>query len=725
MVSRPSLLSAGTAVAALTALIPVVLTAQNPGYTPELYYRLVGVGDVAVSPSGAYAAFTVTTVVEDENRRRREVWLQRLSNGRPDGDPFPVTSPNEDSSGPRWSPDESMLAFSSSRGDDPNPVWFLRVDGPGGEAFHIEGVDRPPVWSPDGSQIAFVRVPDPEDPGDSEDDEEGGSRDSGDPRRGWIAPDAVSRTLDAERFDGRVVTSMRYKRDGRLAFMPHYLSQEKRQLMVVEAEGGTPRRITRLSFNAGNPVWSADGRVIFFTGDEREDDELDSENSGDIWAVDARGGTVRRLTSNPGTESAPAVSPGGRMLAFLSSPERGGQTDLLVGEIGSDGHFRGRPRNLTADWDLTPGAPAWTADGTAILFPAGTEGSRHLFRAAPDAPAAPVDQVTRGARRLSSFSFASSGGFMAFTATDPVTPPELYVGSTDGSTEQKATRFNDEWLSGVTLMPAEELTWTADDGTEIQGWVVKPVGFREGVSHPLVLKIHGGPHSAYGNTFFPTFHVLSAAGFFVLYTNPRGSSGYGHDFQYATRGEWGIVDREDYLAGVEAALDAYPEIDPARLGVSGGSYGGFMTNWLTATTDRFHAAVTSRSITNWESWWGTSDAQALTEYEFYGPPWAQRDLYRRLSPISYVENVTVPTLIIHSENDYRTPIGDAEQWFMSLKKLGVPVELVRYPRSSHGLSRTGEPWLLVDRLERLRSWFEHFLIQNPPGTRAGAGSGRR
>ncbi len=718
MTGRPSRPLLAAACAAAVIFIPWGhLAGQNRGYAPELYYELVGVGGVAVSPAGDYVAFTVTTVVEEENRRHREVWLQPLANGRPYGEAFRVTSPNEDSSGPSWSPDGSLLAFSSRRGDDPNAVWFLRVNGPGGEAFHIEGVDAPPVWSPDGSQIAFVKAP------ERPEGQEGGEDQGPEARRGWIAPDAVSRTLDADRFDGRVITSIRYKRDGRLAFQPHYLSSEKRQLWVVDAQGGTPNALTRVGFDVGNPVWSADGRILFFTGDERQDDELNSENSGDIWAVDPRGGTVRRLTSNPGTESAPVVSPNGGSIAFLSSPERGSQTDLVVVEIGSDGHFRGQPRNLTADWDLRPGAATWTADGTAILFSAGIGGDSHLFRVAPGQP---VEQVTHGARRLSSFSFASSGGFMAFTATDPVTPPELYVGSVDGSTEQKATGFNDGWLSGVTLMPSERLAWTAEDGTEVEGWLVPPVGFLAGGSYPMVLKIHGGPHSAYGNTFFPTFHVLSAAGFFVLYTNPRGSSGYGHDFQYATRGEWGIVDREDYLAGVDAALEAYPEIDPARLGVSGGSYGGFMTNWLTATRpDRFQAAVTSRSITNWESWWGTSDAQGLTEYEFYGTPWEQRDLYRRLSPISYVENVTAPTLIIHSEQDYRTPIGDGEQWFMSLKKLGVPVELVRYPRSSHGLSRTGEPWLLVDRLERLSSWFEHYLIQQPPARRAGTGLERR
>lgn len=296
---------------------------------------------------------------------------------------------------------------------------------------------------------------------------------------------------------------------------------------------------------------------------------------------------------------------------------------------------------------------------------------------------------------------------------------DLYAVSVNGG-EQRVTSLNDGWLAEVTLVPAERLTWKVADGTEIEGWVIKPVDYQPGRNYPMILKIHGGPHSAYGNTFFQTFHVLSAAGFFVLYTNPRGSSGYGHAFQYATRGQWGIMDREDYLGGVDAALARYPDIDPQRIGVSGGSYGGFMTNWLSATTDRFAAAVTSRSIVNWESWYGTSDAQGLTEYEFFGTPWEQRELYRKLSPISYVENVKIPTLIIHSENDYRTPMGDGEQWFMALKKRRVPVELVRYPRSSHGLSRTGEPWLLVDRLERIRSWFVHWLIEEP--ARAAAGS---
>ncbi len=706
---RTKSLRLGALLAVLFALAaPPSIFAQQPGYQPSDYYDLVTTSQAAVSPSGAFLAFTATRVVEEDNKRMRRIWLQAISRGRPEGDPFPATAERYDSHSPVWSPDGSTLAFSSARGGDGGSIWFLSVLGPGAEAKQIDGVTSSPVWSPDGEWIAFAAAP----------EEEGGAAEpENGARRGWIAPDAVSRTLDSERFDGRVITSTRYKRDGRLALQPHYSVQPKRQLMLVQASGGEPRQLTELPFSVGTPVWSPRGDVIFVTGNELEDDELSKEYATHIWAQPISGDEAFRVTSGRGRRSALALSPDGRVLAFLKTVARGEQTDLYAARIGRDGRLEEEPRSLTGEWDLSPRGPAWTPSGDALLFSAQTRGSDHLFRADPSG-GAEIRQVTRGARRLSSFAFSKGGDFMAYAATDADSPPELFVSRMNGSDESRATDFNDGWLSRRTLMAAREIVFQASGGPPVQGWIVPPANFEEGKRYPLILKIHGGPHSAYGQTFFPTFHVLSASGFFVLYTNPRGSSGYGHEFQYATRGEWGIVDREDYLAGVDAAIEAYPEIDPARIGISGGSYGGFMTNWLTATTDRFASAATSRSITNWESWWGTSDAQGLTEYEFYGPPWEQRDLYRRLSPISYVENVRAPTLIIHSEQDYRTPIGDGEQWFMSLRKLGVPVELVRYPRSSHGLSRTGEPWLLVDRLERIRSWFAHTLGEDEPRTDA-------
>ena len=694
MMVRAILITTAGTLAATTATSVI---GQERGLEPGNYYDLVTVEDAALSPAGDLVAFTVTRVVEEKNRRRREVWVQPLENGRPDGDAYPFTDPTEDSHSPVWSRDGTLLSFTSRRGEDENSTWFVRVTARGGEAFHVEGVRGEPVWSEDGQWIAYLAAP------------EGASEGE---RAGWTSPDAISNTLDAERFDGRVITSARYKRDGTLTLLPHPSVADADELYLVSAAGGIPRRLTDLPFDKSDVRWSADGSILFFSGDEHQDDEANAEPTEDLWIARVTDGSVTRVTGNPGSETWPAPSPDGGRLAFHSTPERGGPQDIMVVELGTDASLEGTPINLTAEWDLDPGPPEWTADGTAVFFEASVGGDRHLFRV--PAAGGPVTQVTEGERRLGSVSFSERGHIMAYVATDAVSPTELFVARGDGTGERQATRLNEEWLSEVVLVPPERLTWTVGDTMEIEGWVIGPVGHQPGRKYPLILKIHGGPHGAYGNTFFPTFHVLSAAGFFVLYSNPRGSSAYGHDFKYATRGRWGVMDSEDLLRGVDAALAEHPDADSDRLGVSGGSYGGFMTNWLTATSDRFHAAVTSRSISNWESWWGSSDAQRLTQHEFYGHPWERRDLYRRLSPISYVENVTAPTLIIHSEQDYRTPIGDGEQWFMALKKLGVPVELVRYPRSSHGLSRTGEPWLLVDRLERIRSWFRHWLVEQEP-----------
>lgn len=700
---RPACLSV-LALTLVSVLHVAPVGAQTPrGLTPADYYKEVWVEEVAVRPQGDMVAFTVMTLVEKENRRHREIWLQALADGKPSGDAFRFTSPTEESAAPTWSPDGQVFAFTSKRDKDENTAWFARVGGAGGEAFHIDGVAGAPVWSPDGKWIAYVKAPMRDADGD-------GVTDKRDEREGWIAPDALSRTLDAKRFDGRVVTSTRYKSNGTLTWMPHYSTRDVAQIFVVPASGGTPVQVTRLAYAPSQVEWLADNASLIFTADDQQDNERNPDLTSDLFAVSRTGGEPRRLTTNPGAERSAAVSPSGDRVAFLQQTAIGGEVDVMVVEVEPDGRFRGRARNLTAAWDRVPGEPRWATDGRSVRFDAESNGNAHLYEVAADGRGQ-VKAVTRGDVTIKASSESRDGRVLAYRLDSPMTPAELWVASGDGSAAVQATRFNASWLSAVTLQAPERLTWKVADGTEIEGWLVKPVGYVPGKSYPFVLKIHGGPHTQYGNTWFHTFHILSNSGFFVLYPNPRGSSGYGHTFTYATRGKWGVLDSEDYLKGVDTAMSRYPDIDGKRLGVSGGSYGGYMTNWLTATTTRFAAAVTSRSITNWESWYGTSDAQRLTEYEFHGFPWEQRELYRKLSPISYVEKVTAPTLIINSDQDWRTPPGDGEQWFMALKKRGVPVELVAYPRSTHDLSRTGEPWLLVDRLERIRSWFDYWLNQ--------------
>src|SRR5690606_36613750 len=295
-------------------------------------------------------------------------------------------------------------------------------------------------------------------------------------------------------------------------------------------------------------------------------------------------------------------------------------------------------------------------------------------------------------------------------------PTELFIADADGRNERRLTSFNEDLNREIAWSDAERFTYESVGGLEIEAWLQRPYGYEPGRKYPLVLYIHGGPHAAYGEGWFDEFHNITGAGMWVLFTNPRGSGGYGAEFTYSTRGRWGLEDYEDLMKAVDIVAQR-PDVDSTRMGVTGGSYGGFMTAWITTRTNRFEAAQADRMISNWYSWYGSSDVQGLTEFEFFGRPWENPSLYTELSPITHVAKVRTPTLIVQSEEDHRTPMSDAEQWFMALEKQGVLVEFVRYPRSTHDLSRTGEPWLLVDRLGRLRQWFEHWL---QPDARAAA-----
>jgi dipeptidyl aminopeptidase/acylaminoacyl peptidase len=443
---------------------------------------------------------------------------------------------------------------------------------------------------------------------------------------------------------------------------------------------------------------------------DRQRDDAE-RNEMDVFVQPVAGGEPRKLMTLRGVESQLAWGPDGRTIAFLWRPERTKSTTLATVDVAT-----GRVRDLLGEQQWEADDFVWISD-RLLAVTAAVGGRTAMFRVGSGGGGA--REVLGGRRRLSGFAYDRDRRTVAYVATSMTRPTELFAANPDGSGERAITSFNADLLREVRMQDAERFTYRSVGNLEIEGWLMKPAGYDSTRRYPLVLYIHGGPHSAYGENWFDEFQNLAGAGMMVLFTNPRGSSGYGGAFTYSTRGRWGMEDYQDLMKGVDIAA-ARPDVDSTRMGVTGGSYGGFMTAWITTRTDRFKAAQVDRMISDFTYWYGASDAQGLTEFEFRGKPWDNQPLYDNLSPIRFVAKVNTPTLLVQSEEDHRTPMGSAEMWFMALRKRGVPAEFVRYPRSTHELSRSGEPWLLVDRLGRLRQWFGHWLAEGGP-TRTAAG----
>ncbi|HEV2670847.1 MAG TPA: S9 family peptidase [Gemmatimonadales bacterium] len=683
-------------------LLPQLLQGQQarPWQSTD-YYRLTVVSNPQLTPDGRRVAFVVTTVVEEKDRRHTEIWLSPS-----DGSAAPLryTSPSTEASSPTWSPDGSLLAFSSRREGSDDDIWFLRTAAPGGEAFQIKGVHALPVFSRDGKWLLY---------------EWRGEEPDSTKKETWrtrVSPAAITRGADPKRFDGRVYTSLPIVADERGYLAPRE-TRRPSHLYLVSRDGGTPRQLTSGELSQSAAAWSPDGRTIAFVQDSTEKSEVREEGEPSIYLLSVADSAIRPLPTGFPESSDPAWSPDGKTITFGCSKGRGLKNDICV--IPAAG---GASRNLTAGWNLDPSAPTWSADGKTIYFNTETSGNVHLFAVA--ASGGPVRQVTTGERQLRGFTISADGRSLAYTASDITHGTELYVAPLAGGkgAERRLTSFNDSLFKQVAVIPADTFWFTGVGGLKIEGWLMKPYGYQPGKRYPLVLSIHGGPHSNYGNVLFPEFQMLAGQGYWLLFTNPRGSSGYGHDFTFATRGRWGMEDYQDLMQAVDVAIArAKGGVDTTRMAVLGGSYGGFMTNWIVGHTNRFRVAQTDRSIFDWYSWYGSSDAQGLTDYEFNGAPWESDSLYRVLSPMTYANNMRTPMLIVHSEDDKRVPITDGEQLFMSLRKRGIPAEFVRYPRSYHGLSRTGPPWLLVDRLERIRTWFAHWIGTGDASPAAAAG----
>jgi len=649
--------------------------------SPEDLYEFRFLTDAQISPDGTHVAYSVKTANAMRDGYRAAIWLVS-SDGKKA--PTQITAGTSQDATPQWSPDGKRLAFTSDRGDVPKgrkrpPRNIFVLDLAGGEAFQLTrfGDDCSDLaWSPDGRSIAFV-VRDPKD-------------------------------STAEDDSVRVYDRARYKSDeGGL------LDDRRKHVWIVGADGSAPRRLTDGDWDDGQPAFSPDGREIAFVSNRTERRDLNTV--ADIHVVTLAGET-RQITDGKGSYGNPSWAPDGALITAYG-------TDCAIGSSARNIHIwvfpktGGPGKDLLNEWDRSVGssvisdmrahaqtlAPAWTSDGR-ILFLGSDQGTANAYSCA--ASGGDVRAETVGPHQLVSWSLDDSRHHFAAIVATAIDPGNLFVGEVGGPM-RKASCLNDEFLASRFIAAPERVEFTGADGWKIEGWLMKPRGFDAAKRWPLVLEIHGGPHTAYGHSFFHEFQLLAGRGYAVLLTNPRGSHAYGQKFVEACVGDWGGKDYEDLMAGVDHALHL-GWVDPKRLYVTGGSYGGFMTNWIVGHTDRFRAAVTQRSISNNVSAFGTSDiGWHFWEHEMGdATPWQGSEKLVFRSPLTYVTNVKTPLLILHAERDLRCPIEQAEQLFTALKVLGKEAVFVRFPEDNHDLTRGGKPKHRVEHARRIADWFD-------------------
>lgn len=674
---------------------------------PADILRIANVGDAQISPNGQWVVYTVSTVTGDQTVST--LWLTRLGTtlinaSRPDDRtaPAPLLASSWNASNPRWSPDSSKIAFLASH-DDQRGVWVMNLDKREPRLiatlqstnFFITYAGESFAWAPDSKRLAYI----------SATEESIGPRDASGPEAQPSAPD-----------DPRVIDRIQYK--SRTSFSDN----RRTHVWITAIDKPEPRQLTSGLFYDHALTFSPSGEEIAFLSNHEADP--DANNNSDIFAVDLHG-EVRQITQTKGCEYEPAWSPDGKWLAYTATK----RDVTTIDSVAEDAHVwvtnaaGSSRRELTAERDRRARSPRWSPQGRSIYFLAGDNGRSNLYAVRLDGspirnvfsyedatPNPKLEPATFPQRpfQISSFSINSQSiGTLAFTLSDSISPTEVWIAPASfGRIMERLSAHNDSLTLSVSLVAPTETTFKSFDGTPIQGWLIKPAGWRENRKYPLILSIHGGPHGMYGWGFNPTFQVYAARGYAVLYLNPRGSSGYGQKFSDGTLNEWGGGDYRDLMAGVDEALRKYSWIDQNRLGVTGGSYGGFMTNWIITQTPRFKAAVSAASVSNLISFYSTSLYQDLIHAEFGGFPWDNYELLWQWSPLRYVKQAQTPTLFIHGEQDNDVHITQAEEMYTALKRRGVESVLVRYPREGHGLR---EPKHRVDALERTLAWFDRYL----------------
>ena len=670
-------------VALVHLFLPALVLAQTPqrrALAIEDYYRIRAVGGARIAPTGDWVAYTVATRVEENNSTRTETWVVGADGRTP---PAKVQHNGADVSAPDWLPDGRL----SYRAADGTYAIEYGKSGAVPEKFTAETGVRSPdrKWIASAQRIVVQK------------------------KASTYASDFERR--HEERFKGLQFDWQNYKRDGAAAPVPDPRDPAQNpasEVFVSAADGGAPRQLTRLSLQASNLTWSDDGRIIFTANPEYRSETL--YGGSDLFSV-TLDGQVTRLTDDEFVYNNPRFAPNGRQFAFTRSLStdhiikqklnHGGSSDLFVQDA------NGQRRNLTANWNLDPGAPTWSPDSKWIYFTANKGVETHLFRVA--ANGGNVEQVTKGSRVIVGVTFDRAFKRIAYGVGTLDQPTEVHTANIDGSDERKLTSVSAEFLREVEPSKGERVNFRSQDGTPIEGQLLYPHGYREnGGPYPLIVVNHGGPHSNVNLDYNFKNQFLAANGYFVLEVNFRSSTGYGDDFKWATWGAWGTRDGQDVIAGVDHVISRFP-VDRNRVATMGHSYGGFMTNWLiTQYPDRFAAAATGAGISNWISDYGMADIARTKETEFFGTPWdpQARDIMIKQSPLYYANRVRTPTLFIHGEVDYRVPYAEAEQFYFALKKNGVPAKIIMYEGQSHGIAGH---WNNVHRMLNELRWFEQYL----------------
>jgi dipeptidyl aminopeptidase/acylaminoacyl peptidase len=699
-------------VSSLAGQAPPPASSQKRLITEKDLFEFVWVANPQLSPDGTKVAFTRVNCDEKRTGYETSIWVAASRGGEA---PMRMTNGKHDAQ-PRWSPDGKYLVFVRAGEKDeagkPKPSQLALLSLAGGEARTLTDLPKGAsgaVWSPDGKRIAFVSETTAEDIQKAE------------------RKKKDERSADSEHESDIHVISRAIYRDNDEGYLDPKRHSHVWVLDVRQSaeSSGKPVQLTSGNYDEGDIVWSSDGSRIYFLT-QRTDEPYYDLPSTDIYSVSSAGANPEKQATIPMYIRDLSLSPDGRQFAFhgsVSQPVRSySQPDLWVMDAAKDA----KPRNLTVTYDFDMGSSVfgdnaaprgghgrslyWSADGRSLFDTVEKQGRTHLVRV--DAKSGTITEVTRGDQAVLDFSVSGDARAIAALISTPVMIGDIFAVSPEG-TQTRITDFNGKLWSQLNMSSPEEINYTSFDGQRIQGWIQKPPDFVAHKKYPLILDIHGGPHAAYGWVFDHEFQWMAAKGYVVLYVNPRGSTSYGQEFGNIIQYHYPGDDYRDLMVGVDELLKR-GYIDEKKLGVTGGSGGGVLTNWTITHTDRFAAAVSQRDISNWASWWYTADFTLFQPNWFKAPPFEDPQDYNNRSAITFVKNIHTPALFVLGESDYRTPQDSGgEQLFRALKYLKRPTAMVVFPRESHELSRSGEPWHRIERLDHIVGWFDRWMMGVP------------